>query len=111
MTKARLTKAAAADIKAILRESGKMFGPVQLERYAALIEAAIGMVAQQPARPASWERHDIADGVRSFHVEHAAGRRGAASHMLFYRTDDLGVTILRVLHQSMDAGSHVLSDE
>lgn len=109
MNRYRLTESGAADIVALLRDSRRMFGPIQVESYAGFIRAAIEMVADQPDRAGSWDRRDIAPGIRSFHVEHATGRRGAASHMLFYRCnqDEDGIVILRVLHQGMDAGRHV----
>lgn len=65
------------------------------------------MVADDPSRPASVERPDIRDGVRSFHLEHAAKRRRGASHLLYYvervgADGEAEVVILRVLHESME---------
>lgn len=108
----RLTEAADADIADILRETMQQFGPVQRGRYAALIEKAIEMVAEEPERPGSRPRDDLAAGVRSFHLELAAGRRGAAAHMVYYlrgRLDDGcdGVIIARMLHERMDPLRHM----
>jgi toxin ParE1/3/4 len=108
----RLTEAADDDIEDILRTSARQFGPIQRARYALLLEKAALMVAEAPERPGSWDRHGLGEGVRSFHVEHAAGRRGAAAHILYYLRGILddgsdGVVITRVLHERMDPALHV----
>jgi len=108
----RLTEAASEDIENILRISARQFGPMQRNRYAEFLEKAAVMIAEAPERPGSWDRCDLAEGVRSFHVEHAAGRRGAAAHVLYYLRGTLdngrdGVVIARVLHERMDPARHV----
>jgi toxin ParE1/3/4 len=85
---------------------------LQRRRYAELIERAIRMVAENPERPGSRQRDDLATGVRSLHVELAARRRGAAAHVLYYlrgRLDDGrdGVIIIRVLHDRMEPLRHL----
>jgi len=70
------------------------------------------MVADDPERVGSRQRDDIAPGVRSLHVELAARRRHAASHILYYlrgRVDDGtdGVIIARVLYDGMDPLRHL----
>ncbi|MBP2233064.1 toxin ParE1/3/4 [Azospirillum agricola] len=112
MTPYRLTRLAERDVTDILRESARRFGPLQRDRYAALIERAVLMVADRPERPGSRPRDELAEGVRSFHVELAAGRRGAASHTLYYVPgSSIGladaVLILRVLHDAMEPGLHL----
>ncbi len=77
----------------------------QYESYAALIEPAIGLVAQEPARPNPKDRSDLGPGMRSFAVAIAAKRRGASAHILSYVPDHLtreGILIVRVLHRSME---------
>lgn len=108
----RLTEAAAADIADIFRGTARRFGPAQRERYAALLEMAAKLVAEVPERPGSRARDDLAPGVRSFHVEVAAGRRGAAGHVLYYlrtRFEDEreGVFVIRVLHERMEPLRHL----
>jgi toxin ParE1/3/4 len=107
----QLTEAAAQDVIDILRETGRQFGRLQSRRYGALIEAAIQMVAENPERPGSRQRDDLS-GVRSFHVELAARRRGAASHVLYYLRAHLddgreGIVIARVLHDRMEPLRHL----
>ena len=108
----RLTEAAAQDVDDILRETGRQFGRLQRKRYAELIERAIQMVADDPERPGYRQRDDLANGVRSFHVELAARRWGAASHVLYYLRGRLGdgcegVIIARVLHDRMEPLRHM----
>ncbi|UEM19487.1 type II toxin-antitoxin system RelE/ParE family toxin [Skermanella mucosa] len=108
----RLTEAAADDTRDILKASARQFGPLQRERYAKLLIRAAEMLAQDPERPGSWNRNDLREGVRSFHVEHAAGRRGAASHILYYLTRHLDdgsntIVIVRILHERMQPAHHL----
>ncbi|WP_281384623.1 type II toxin-antitoxin system RelE/ParE family toxin [Nitrospirillum iridis] len=102
----RLTSKAAVDIAEVLRHSERMFGPTQRHRYAALIHKAITMVAAEPDRPGSRSRPEIRPGLRSLHIEYAAGRRGAASHLLYYRVGSEEIIVLRLLHEAMDASRH-----
>jgi len=102
-----LAPGARRDVVEIIRDSGRRFGPLQQERYAVLLRAAIDRVAQDPQCIGSQACDEILAGLRSFHIGHAARRRAAASHVLFYeeRANDDGsayVVILRVLHHHMD---------
>jgi toxin ParE1/3/4 len=111
----QFTEAADADVEHILRESGRRFGPQQRETYARLIDQAVRMVAEDPERPGSHGRTELGAAIRSFHLELAARRRGAACHILYYlrgRLDDgtQGIIIARVLHEAMDPTRHVLQD-
>jgi toxin ParE1/3/4 len=111
----RLTPAADTDIEIILRQSQQMFGPTQQQRYAALIDEAARLVAAHPERPDSRPRDDLGSGIRTFHVGLAARRRGAASHVLYFRRAkdaDSGhsVAVLRVLHEAMDPKRHLTGE-
>lgn len=106
----RLTAKADADIAGILEQTAIRFGLRQHDAYARLLDSAIRMVADDPMRPGSRDRGDLMPGVRAFHLELAARRRGAAAHLLFYLADQDttgGVLILRVLHQAMDPRSRL----
>ena len=101
---------------AILRELARLFGPKQRERYADLIRAAAEMAAADPLRPGSRARDELGAGVRSFHVELAARRRGAASHPLYYLPADGpshagGIVILRILHEAMEPRRHLGAEQ
>lgn len=102
-----LRRRAEADLADILERSGRQFGPAQRRRYAALILAAIRLVTEAPERPGSSDRSDLAQGLRSFPVRLAAKRQSAASHVLFYRWDEAGLRILRILHEAMDFAAHL----
>ena len=102
-----MTEPAARDVREILRETLKSFGTLQLEAYGQVIEKAMMLVGEDPERPGSLDRAEVAPGVRLFHLELAAGRRGAAAHCLYYTTGRMsngtvGTIILRVLHEGME---------
>ncbi|WP_051228894.1 type II toxin-antitoxin system RelE/ParE family toxin [Pleomorphomonas oryzae] len=102
-----ITATAERDIREILTATLKMFGTHQLSVYTGIIERGIALVAEDPERPGSIDRSSIAPNVRLFHLELAAGRRGAATHCLFYTrgkvsNGEVGVIILRVLHEGME---------
>jgi plasmid stabilization system protein ParE len=106
----RLAAAADADIEDILLRTVRWFGTQQHAIYSALIESAINLVANDPARPGSKDLGAFRAGMRSFPVALAAKRRGASAHVLFYMPDDLigeGILIVRVLHRSMDPRIHL----
>ena len=65
------------------------------------------MVGDDPERAGSIDRSSVVADVRLFHLELAAGRRGAAAHCLFYTrgrmsNGEAGVIVLRVLHEAME---------
>jgi toxin ParE1/3/4 len=73
------------------------------------------MVALEPERPGSHARDELGAGIRSFHIELAARRRGAASHLLYYvralMPEEDGIVILRILHEAMEPRRHLGADE
>jgi toxin ParE1/3/4 len=102
-----IAKAAERDIKDIFRETLKTFGTHQLAVYEQIIIRGIEMICDDPYRPGSLDRSELALGVRLFHLELAAGRRGGAAHGLYYSTGRLsdgtiGTVVLRVLHEHME---------
>lgn len=103
----RLTIRAERDIEEILRETRKLFGPRQVLSYAALIDRSMAMADADPARASSTARPELGPDVRTLHVELASGRRGSASHLLYYmQMAEPGgasrVVVLRVLHEGME---------
>ena len=108
----RLTEIAGRDIEAILTYTGQEFGPRQRERYEKLLERGAQLGAENPVRPGSRPRDDLAPGVRSFHLDHAARRRGGAAHILYYLRGEIadgreGVIIARVLHEAMEPARYI----
>jgi toxin ParE1/3/4 len=106
--KYRLTALADSDIVGILAHTIREFGDRQVKSYAALIDKAARMIGNEPMRPSSNSRDELGPAVRSFHIGVAAGRRGAASHVLYYyvpgELDDgtEGAIVLRVLWDGME---------
>jgi toxin ParE1/3/4 len=91
----------------ILKQTFRLFGPVQVRVYAGHIEHALAMIAEKPNRPGSQERSEIRPGVRSFHLQLATGRRKGAAHVLYYcmgKDFSSGdeVVILRILADEME---------
>ena len=107
-----VTDAAKQDFKAVLKETKDLFGPRQRAVYKSLISEGVKMVAEEPTRGGSWDRGVVVPGLRAFHLEHVAGRSGAASHMLYYAVEHRSdgsqrVVILRLLHESMEPRLHI----
>jgi toxin ParE1/3/4 len=105
--KFRLTREAEANIVSILRQTKKLFGPRQVQRYAKIIEDGVAMVAEDPNRPSSQDRTDLRPGVRSFHLELVTLRRHSASHILYFTTiwnsaGEPEVVVIGVLAESME---------
>lgn len=116
MTDYRITHAAIQDFKATLKETQDQFGSRQREIYKKLIATAVKMVAADPGRGGSWDRGRVAPGLRAFHLEHAAGKRGAAAHTLHYAVErapggSSRVVILRLLHDTMEPAFHIARDD
>ena len=102
-----ITKSAERDIKGVLAETLKYFGTRQLAVYAEIIGKGIKMVTDNPDRAGSFDQSEIAAEVKLFHLELAAGRRGAAAHCLHYTTGmtssgAIGTIVLRRLHENME---------
>lgn len=104
--KVRLTRKADADIAAILKTTKKLFGPNQVRSYAGIISEGIGLIAENPSRPACRPHDDVARGVKSMHLEHVRTKRGSASHLIFFieqKSTNGGdeIVVLGVLHERM----------
>jgi toxin ParE1/3/4 len=110
-----LSPATAQDISSILAWTHARFGEQARLRYEALLVQAIVDVAEDPERPGSATREEIATNARTYHLVHsrdrvakAIGRVGRPRHFLIYRftTKDF-IEIGRVLHDSMDLLTHL----
>ena len=110
MSSYRLTRRAAADLLDILTDTARRFGPHQRDAYATLIEAAALRLAENPTRAAARPRPDLGPAVLSYHLDAAAGRPGAAAHVLYIlpaAPPPATITILRILHHRMDPVRHL----
>lgn len=91
MPRCELTARASEDLREIARYTRREWGLHQARRYREELQLALQKLSLSPLVGLS--RDEVAEQVRSFQV---------ASHIAFYvpRTD--GITVLRVLHPSMD---------
>lgn len=108
----RLTRKADADIASILRTTKKLFGPNQVLAYARIIEQGMDMIVQAPSDPRCRRQDHIAPGVKSVHLDHAQGRRGSASHLIFFieqvvPDDEPEIVVIGVLHENMFPRRHL----
>ena len=100
-----VTEQAAADIDDILERTLERWGERKYWEYSDLIEQALVVVAQDPTRgrtPAAATQ----PGILGHHIKQP-GRN--ARHIVFYNYDPTNdrVTVLRVLHDSMDFKRHL----
>jgi toxin ParE1/3/4 len=112
----RLSHPARADLGHILATSEGRWGIEGRRRYAAILAAAMRKVAADPEGPMTRDRSDLSPRVRSIHLRHARSHGSAATvkapvHILYYRVvrPDL-VEIVRILHERMEPGQHVVGD-
>jgi toxin ParE1/3/4 len=96
MERFRLTQLAFDDLKAIGLYTQTTWGQEQRNRYLSQLDQAFHWLAQHPQRGRSCD--DIRTGYRKHHV----GR-----HLIFYRTAQGFIEIVRILHASMDIEEHL----
>ncbi len=110
----RLTGAARRDLLAVLTWSMKEFGERAALCYDALIKQALKDIGENPDRPGSRARDDIAtNGVRTYHFSFSRSRVGGVTvkpprHLLLYRPSGKGVIeVGRILHDSRELRRHL----
>jgi len=96
MAKYRLSRQAFADLSGIADYTFEMFGELQSERYADSLRECFEMLAND--RLMGRDVNDLSAGLRAFKHQ---------SHIVYYLPTDVEILIVRVLHQSMDARSHL----
>ena len=104
----RLTAAAEADFRGIVRWTAERFGDAQARAYAEILVAALTDLAQGPAVVGARERDDIDSGLFTLHVARG-GRRGR--HFVVFRIgrqrDRDVIEVLRIVHDAMDVPRHL----
>ncbi len=85
------TRRALADLREIARYTKESWGPKQARLYREELDLSIQKLALSPGLGRA--RADVAPSVRSFPI---------ARHVAFYVESKGGITVLRVLHPSMD---------
>lgn len=97
--------AALAEARGALRRSRTDFGAAAARRYETLIRRTYRLLCKDPKRPGVKHREGMQEGVFLFHLRHARARGSAPKqprHFIVFTFDDASLTILRVLHDSMD---------
>ena len=79
------------DFRSILRYTREVWGERQRNTYGARLESAMERLTHYPflGEP----RDDLRPGLRT---------RKASEHIIYYRVDEEAVTVLRLLHHTMD---------
>ena len=108
----RLTEPAERDIAGLLDWSAVTFGPAARRRYEALVAAALSDPAHDWQRVGSVKRDDIGPAGKSTTCGTADSeleqRPGSFGHQgTSWSTPDDVVTVLRILHDSMDVTRHL----
>jgi len=110
----RVTGAARRDMIDIMHWSLKEFGEDAALRYDALMTQALRDVADDPERPGSQQRPELAEGVLIYHLRFSRDRARSAlgivkqpRHFVVYRRRDRTIDVLRVLHDARDLQRHV----
>ncbi|MCI0507989.1 MAG: type II toxin-antitoxin system RelE/ParE family toxin [Gammaproteobacteria bacterium] len=92
----KFTKKAERDLEAITDYTLLQWGPLQAYTYLDGLEAQGQLLADNP--DLGVKRESISEKLLSFPYE---------SHILYYMKQSHGITIVRVLHQSMDPMKHL----
>lgn len=91
----KFTEKAESDLAAIIDYTLETWGVTQAVTYIDGLEHLAATLAQTPELGMS--REDLHKGMSVFPY---------ARHLLFYRKERHGITIVRILHDSMDAPRH-----
>jgi toxin ParE1/3/4 len=92
----RFSPAARDDLEAIFEYTVRQWGLEQAMRYLDVIEKACAKLVQDPA---------LALDVG--HVRAGYRRAVAGKHAIYFRAQDDGIAVIRILHQRMDVTRHL----
>lgn len=99
-----LSQLAERDLARIVAWTAEKFGDRQALAYLDAITSTIEELAEDDTHPRSKARGEIALGLRSLHM---AKRGRPGRHLILYKETKTVVTILRVLHDSMEVSRHL----
>lgn len=102
MAEVVLTRQADADIDEVLARTLRTWGEAQYWAYFDLIREALLAIAEDPSR--GRPRLAVRPGVLGHHIKRPGHD---ARHIVFYVVDADTVTVLRLLHDSMDFERHL----
>lgn len=104
----RLSAAAEADYRQILRRTAENFGSAQARTYADTLSSALKAPSAGPAIIGVKERPEIGNNIRTLHVARD-GRKGR--HFVMFRVGGIQgnnvIDVLRLLHDNMDLERHL----
>jgi toxin ParE1/3/4 len=93
----KITAPALSDVEAIAAYTYERWGELQTKAYMTQIESTIQTIGSDPAL-----------GRERYGVPRAIKGRKSGSHIVFYRVQDRTIFIMRILHESMDHGRHIV---
>ena len=96
MAEFSLRPKAISDLEKIWEYTVETWGEEQAERYVRLINESFRQIADNPSLGRSCDT--IREGYR---------KRGIGRHVIFYRTNDGDIEVVRILHDRMDVNRHL----
>ncbi|RWX77272.1 type II toxin-antitoxin system RelE/ParE family toxin [Neorhizobium lilium] len=94
----RLSPLAEADLEDIWSYTADRWSIEQAEHYHGMLLKVLGQLAEG----SSTGRHvDVRRGYLKYRV---------GSHVIFFRSHDVGIDVVRILHQRMDVSLHLVDD-
>jgi toxin ParE1/3/4 len=115
MLRPEFTHKALEDLSSIQAWTQERFGEITSLRYDELLEHALADLLVEPTRLGVTQHRELAKGVFAYHLRFSRikTKRGAIEkprHFILFRTSDSVLTVLRVLHDSMDLPAHLDND-
>lgn len=96
MAELRLTPAALRDLEDIWRHTARRWGVAQAERYIDQLNACFEVLVQAPFSAPACD-----------HIRPGYRRQPVERHVVYYRTGQDRVNVVRILHERMDAPRHL----
>ena len=112
MFRPEFTSMALQDVAAIQDWTSAKFGELTSLRYDSLMEAALGDLLAEPTRLGVRHHPAMPQDIFVYHLRFSRRKPAAADvekprHFFVFRLDEDALTVLRVLHDSMDLAAHV----
>lgn len=106
------TEKALTDLSSIQTWTEENFGLEISQRYDALIENALAQLLESPSRLGVQQHPALSSEIHLFHLRFSRNSEKKRliqlpRHFIVFRVDHDVLTVLRVLHDSMDLQSHL----
>ncbi|WAC59122.1 type II toxin-antitoxin system RelE/ParE family toxin [Brevundimonas sp. SL130] len=104
---------AQSQIDSVLRDSRTRFGDTTADRYSALIQSALDILASQPGSRLSKIMEIDQAEIHLFHLRHAKSHLRSSEtvrsprHVIAYRFNEAVVEVAQLLHERMDLPGHL----